>query len=767
MGKLIKHNGSIAISHNGKIYPPMMATIATIDRTQFDGYRIDGEYFKNLGKSGIKIFFLICDSDWIGEDAVDMLDEQANELIRAVPEALIVLRIGLHPSNEWIKENMEECIRLSDGTYPQRTLRTESYMTDLPGCYTLYSDKWRKVAGEHLKSTYAKLMKKPYADRIIGVFIAAGSSSEWIQLGMETDVENNIYADFSEAMKREFSLYLREKYKTEENLKKAWRNEEATFDNLPIPDLGERYYSMDMRYDGCGVDWDVKMRNRGGYKPLGKEFYENLTHIGSFLNVDKYLAVFDFYRASAAGTTRSLVYLAKIVKELSDDLLVGAFYGNYGATHFYNSVSTPYVYDILKEGVVDIFSAPCVYQNRQKGGFEGQRVMYDSMRLNGCMFVVEDDTRTHAEIPELQQALDLFTVEDSINILKRNFGRNICDDLQGWWFDQHIGGGRYNYTEIFDLFSQQTKIAEKAYSLNRDKGHEIAFFYDEESTHMVAPKTTHDTVEYIRNYEIARIGAGVDIYYHNDISNPDMPDYKLYVFFNDYSLTDEERTAIKEKLKKTKATALFMYANGVINTDAEQRFSVQNMEDLIGIKMEMDKEVRVPSFGVSGNHEATDGMDKGRSYGDLDRHIQHSVIGCADWVIGNYERSYLCPCFYSNDSEATVLATFKENGKPALTLKRLEDYNSVYCGTKVVRAEVIRSIAKWAGCHIYMDSDDVLYQNKNYVVVHASSSGTKMIKLPQQCSPYEVYEEKYYGENTDIISCDMLLGETKMFFVGE
>ncbi len=145
------------------------------------------------------------------------------------------------------------------------------------------------------------------------------------------------------------------------------------------------------------------------------------------------------------------------------------------------------------------------------------------------------------------------------------------------------------------------------------------------------------------------------------------------------------------------------------------------------------------------------------------RHIKHSVIHIPDWNIGNYERSYLCPCFYVDDKEATTLGRFCETGFPALTLREQDDYNIIHCASKVIRAEIIRSIAEYAGCHIYSDSDDVLFQNKNYVVIHASTSGKKIVKLPKSCSPYEVYEKKSYGQNTDTIECDMFFGETKMF----
>lgn len=765
MGKLINHNGSPAISHGGKIYPPMMATICNVN----DGkYKIDKEYLKRLGESGIKIFFLICDTEWIRADAFDKLDEEAKILFEAVPDALIMLRIGLHPSNEWVKENIEECVKLSDGTYPGGYLATESYYTDMPACYTLYSEKWRTTAGEYLKDTYHRLMEKPYADRIAGVFLAAGNTSEWRQLGPLTIPDKGVYGDMSESMRREFSYYLKEKYKTEDALKKAWCDPEATFDNPHIPNMEERFYSMDMRYDLCGVDYEVKHRNRSG---VGHRSWEKSTvvakptHIGSFLNVNKYMCVFDFYRARSYGTTRSLIYLAKICRSLSDDLLVGAFYGNYGATHFYNHISTACVYDILKSGAVDIFSAPGVYQNRQRGGFEGQRCMYDSMRINGTMFVVEDDTRTFVDETEVRQEIDTYDLDDTIDVLKRNFGRNICDDLQGWWFDQHWGGARYKNERIYELFARQSEIAAEAYSRDRAKGHEIAFIYDEESVHMVSPKTTHDTIEYMRNYEIARIGAGVDIYYHNDMANPDMPDYKLYVFFNNYCLTDSERAAIKKKLAKNNATALFMYANGVINPDREEKFSAANMSELIGMDIELDDTLRTPRFRACSEHSAAADLEKGRSYGDLDRHIRLSVVHIPDWEIGNYERSYLYPAFYPTDGE--ILGKFCETKKPALAIKRADGFTSVYCGTKVVRADVIRSIARYAGCHIWSDSDDVLFENKNYVTIHASSAGKKTIRLPKKCTPYELYERKNYGENTDTIECDMYFGETKMFRVGE
>ena len=75
----------------------------------------------------------------------------------------------------------------------------------------------------------------------------------------------------------------------------------------------------------------------------------------------------------------------------------------------------------------------------------------------------------------------------------------------------------------------------------------------------------------------------------------------------------------------------------------------------------------------------------------------------------------------------------------------------------------MRALAKFAGCHIYCDTDDVLYANNNFVTFHSSSDGKKKVKFNRPVSPFEVYEEKYYGDKVTEIEFDTYLGETKMW----
>ena len=155
-------NGRPAIFIDGKPYPPMMATIRTMNNQ--NDIIFDKDYFENLGNAGVKIYFLICDTVWLKPNAVELFDKEARALLASIPDAYIIPRIGLHPNNNWIKANPDECIRYSDGTSPATYLLTESYETTMPAHYSLCSQKWREDAGNALKETWNILMSLPYAD---------------------------------------------------------------------------------------------------------------------------------------------------------------------------------------------------------------------------------------------------------------------------------------------------------------------------------------------------------------------------------------------------------------------------------------------------------------------------------------------------------------------------------------------------------------------------------------------------------------------------
>lgn len=765
------YNGTPTIFVDGKPYGPMMATI----RTCLNGGRVlDEEYYRNLGKSGIKFFFVICDTQWAVPDGFQQFRQEAETILRAVPDAYLFLRVGMHPSAEWVAENPDETMTYSDGLKKPASLYTESLQQQYPAMYSLSSQKWREEASKHLLELYDKVEALPFADRIVGYFFAAGGTSEWYYLtpteytpktryldtgGFEQTADtdyDNVYADLSPAFRREFSLYLRTKYKTDEALRRAWKDDTVTLENPRIPDCEKRYYVNGIDYD---IDHPPKMLSTSD-KPEGPS---NGTNIGHFIDLEKHRDVFDFYQALHQGTANSVIHFGKVIKERSGgNKLTGAFYGSAGSVKFFSFGQVTGTRSILDSGAIDFLASPSVYENRQPGGFAGQRQVFDSYAIRNRIFIVEDDARTHHENAYYRNYFELYTIEDTYGVLKRDFGRNLCQNTQGWWFDQLIGGGRYKDPDIYKLFARQQEIAAASLEQDRRKNSQIAFIYDEESFHVISEESSHQMVELLRNYEIDKIGAPADRYYHNDMADPAMPDYKLYIFANTLYLNDAERETIRKKLRKNRATALFLYGSGVINPDREPIFSPDHITELTGIHMEQNNDVVSGKFKFTPQGTAlSEGVDRGDSHGDFKRKMWANASSYMNRI--KTSRVNLYPEFYAREEDALCAARLLETGHPALSVKEAEGFTSIYCASKYLGADVLRAIARFAGCHIYTDSEDVLYANRHYVVLHAASSGEKTVCLPQKASAWEVYEEKLYSRESNVIQFSMTRGETKMF----
>ena len=744
------YNGYPAIMIDGKPYPPMLATIYTRKNGEIV---VNHDYYNQFGKAGVKVYFLICDTEWLVPDAFEKFVKEAEGVLAAVPDAYFMLRIGLHPPNEWIEKNPDECVNFSDGKKYPVELWTETYRTTLPQMYSLCSEKWREDAGKALVDTYKKLEEMPFFDRIIGFFLAAGGTSEWYYLGVN---QMGAYCDTGEAFRRNFEEYLRKTYDIDENkLKKAWNDKDATFAHPHIPTLEERRFMWN-------IDGEIRVPPNRRPSDTVSEPPRAPEHLGIMLNLNHSRRIMDYYWAWSYGTARSVDYFAKLLKDCSNnEKLVGAFYGSCGCIDFLDSSTSSSSLLVLDGGNVDFFAAPGVYQNRQIGGFTGQREPIDSFRLRNTMFICEDDTRTHAENSYFGDLYETFSLEDTITIMKRDFGRDLCEDIQSWWFDQIDGGGRYNFKEVFELVSRQQQVAREAYEKDRIKHNEIAFIYDEESINMVSWKTNFESIEFMRDYEISRIGASCDMYYHNDMANPLMPSYKLYVFCNVFYLSDDERKAIKAKLKKDGAVALWFYAPGFANPDKKEIMSCENISELIGIDIGMRDNVVTPKFKITNrNHPLTKNLDFGQIYGFNYRYRQNNIMRNE---LDNTQLLY--PAFYSIDKDAENLAFFLQEDKtlPAVTIKQADGWTSVFCGSRTLRCDFIREIARYAGCHIYCDTDDVIYASRNYITIHAASSGEKTLRFKEKCTPFEIYEKTDYGKDVTEITFKLLKDETKTF----
>jgi len=752
--KIERYNGEPAIIIDGEAYPPMMATIINSD---------NDDYYKRFSASGIKIFYTSAAMRWnmdgrfTPRNGIDETYYKLEQVLNAVPDAYVILRLNVNPSVEWINSHPEEQLLYNDGKHHPVLCESAIGNGKCDGMVSFASLKWRNECADAIREYMAEISNHPMYYRVIGIFLSAAGTGEWYYPG-DIRLHNEkmgLYADFSEPFRISYSNFLRKKYGTEENLRRVWNRPDATFEHPIIPDLEARSHIY--KKHGFIVDEFMDCRNAPNIK------IDN----GVFLNANEDLHSLDFFLAQNEATADTIIHFASVIKEINPDFLVGAFYGAFGCSDFYGAANVTAVPKILDSGKVDFLSAPNVYNNREPGGVAAQREMQDSLRLRNMILISEDDTRTHRACDVNQIiSMRLFEEKDSITSLKRDFARNICEDIHGWWFDMgnDTNGCWYDTPEIIVLLREQQEIGKLAYSLDRTKKNEIAIFYDNESVHLVSDYTDKLVLDFFRTSDIHRIGAPVDYYFHDDITHPNMPDYKLYIMLNCYCLTDKEREDIKAKARKNHAVVLWVYAPGYVNVDAASFMDVKNIEETVGMKVLQYEGTIFPNFKVDKNSHDAVALAKlnseHESYGFIDRNV-HSNIWLRQTEI---ELPFANPGFAIEETDGVeVLGRYCTDGKAAYALKEQDGYISAYCTTQVIRNDLIASLAKYAGCHIYTESEDILFANENFVCIHASYTGKRRIDFKKACTPYEVYEKQNYGENVEYIDLEMKLGETKMF----
>ena len=189
--KMIEQNGAPTLVINGEVYPPMTITTECADR----------EYLRKLRETGIRIFYVIANPDWnqpgdpsfqkpprecywfirpdMSRPGSEVFLSDIRLLFEAVPDAWVILRLNVCPSVEWINSHPDEWIKYSDGQPRPMLLTNASRYTEVASMHSLCSEVWRKDADAAIQVFFDQLEATPYFERVIGVFLCAGGTSEW------------------------------------------------------------------------------------------------------------------------------------------------------------------------------------------------------------------------------------------------------------------------------------------------------------------------------------------------------------------------------------------------------------------------------------------------------------------------------------------------------------------------------------------------------------------------------------------------------------
>ncbi len=693
---------------------------------------------ETIVNSGISLYATRLESElevfWTSYDSYDFteFDAAVYDLMAVNGDAKILLCITMWAPTWWmnLEENQGELVVKSLRDRESNTDKGYSDVEDSLGA-SFSSVKFRSESSVALTKLIEHVKQQTYYNKLFAFQICAGSTYEWMVFDSGT-LDTSV--DYSEASQKGFETYLRNKYQTQAALRAAWNDSTVTFETAKIPTSTER----DPNGQGGTIFYDPQK--------------------------DQRLIDFNLYLGDEGATT--LLTYSEIIKNLTnDEKIVGAFNGYMWAQS--GSDANGKIHSafnrLLTSEYIDFFISPLAYSERYIGRATTYMPVIDSILAHGKMYIAEVDHRTSLESSysdtqdyDGSQGISTgktYTTNDTVWQYRKELIQCLTQGVGLWFFDMRgnwVGDDQF-YQAIYDLAQEY----DYSYSFtDRSVQNEVAVFVGEE-TYAYSTFSGFNAVYHFNNYTyrvqrtaLNTMGTGYDVFAMSDLTDGTIADeywdaYKVFIMLSPVEITAEESEAIDRCLKKNGNTIVWVYASGYSNG---LTLDTANISALTGIQVEASKSSSIINVEIS----------------NIDN----------PWVIGSCGVRYgnstagVNPLLYVNDDTATALGTYCEDGKGkvGLAVKEMDGWTSVYSGAMNLPVELLRSILKQSGVHIYSEnSNDVVYVSNNYVGIHSGISETKTIYLDGYYAVYDVMKGEWVSMNTNVITYEHVANETSLF----
>lgn len=663
---------------------------------------------KRLGEVGMRLHLVDHNifSPNERDSSLSDLDFHIEKVMRAIPDAYIIIRVRyMFMGYQWFAEHFPgDIVYYSDG---------EPMILSWPVVgprYSFASQAVKAIIAQELVRLINHVRLSRWGDRVIGIKIDGGQTGEWSWWASDETSQKGI--DHGPAMRKAFSRFLEKKYGSEENLKKAWRDNYASIKTPEIPHIKTRF-----SFDSYGT-----------------------------FDPDTQQHILDFWRCYNEVVTDMALYLAEVAKKASDgNWLVGFSISNSPEWCFRQGQKS--IKRLMKSPYVDFLNQPVEYKYREPGGTTVMRSVFSSEKMHKVVWFGEMDMRTH--LSKSGWPSEPKDVSETVEVLKRTAGKFLVMGMPGYWLS--FAHNWHDAPEIFSMHKKIQKIGEVCPFIDRNSESEIALVYDEESLFLRNLFVhTYTDIQYALDY----VGAPYDYYELDDILSlpeKDIKKYKMVIFIHIQSLTNSERNLIRERILKNNITAVWMGVPGLINTDISPAKNIRYMEDITGF-----------SFS-SGQYR---GMITITSEGAKTLGLAEGTSITGEFYSKNNQIPTRYHTFFSVDNADEVWGKF-DNGSPAFALKNMNKWKSIYCSATLISPEILKALATFAGVHSYISSQDALYKNNSLLVIHTSTPGKKSITLKKKMDVYDLWEEKWIAFNTSSFSFEAVKNTTYLFYTGK
>ena len=639
---IVKQNGEHLIEIGGRLYPPL----------SFKSFRPNPRNISEFYEAGVRLYSVLSSGiisglgvpysrfgeSWVGDGEYDFtpVDRQLDMFVENAPEAYFAPMFQLDTRGWYIKEH--------------GVPNSFTHLSQIAG-----DEDYRRAAADYLRAV-VKHCEEKYGDRIYGYFLLGGTTTEW-------------FSDFD--------------YE-EPNLIK-----EAAY----------------RRYTG---DADARLPTRDRLERRGSNFLEPSER-----------DVYDARRFHAELISDLILYFARELKTtVNYQKLVGLYFGylfELGSPRLHNAGHLDYERVFLSPDI-NMISSPSSYAYRSVTDPSGFMVTQKTLWAHDKLYFLEFDHRTHTTPDRLDEPiLNEFgnqiydsrhfpgseskckNDDESINLMYRDFLYCQSQGAALWWFDMFDGWFRSE--RMMAAVKHMLSLEERLRGCDKSSVAEVAVFAEGESMYHVRKSSRlASTVLCGLRRQLASTGVPYDIYSISDAALPAVREYKLYIFVNQYDLSDDVKRYIDENCRVAGKEILWLYAPDYMKRGG---CSVERICDITKMRA----------------------VESECTHGD---------------IIYN-GRSFALPTggpYLSIDDSAARPLAYWQDGKVAAAEKQCGGVKNIYFCGMLPPCELLRRIFDESGITSYSDRPDVyVYVNRAFIGVYnatesdAESESNVIIKV--------------------------------------
>lgn len=419
----------------------------------------------------------------------------------------------------------------------------------------------------------------------------------------------------------------------------------------------------------------------------------------------------EFYDRFFQAEFDAIIHFARIVKEETDGTYLNIVFYNYITGNALEPAHGA-AEQLLNAPEIDIIAAPHSYYYRAPGDSGYFRNFPASAAAHGKLFIDEADDRTWLSLRKhhpQSRPLGASTPEDSRMLIRREFGNALTHNTGLWYMD--IDGNTFHDEQLMNEIAGLHSWGVKAMAKPRPRCSEVAVFYDMRGNYYL-PKCYNNVAPYDfmtpdRFSNLCRAGAPFDLYLAGDVRLPEISRYKVLIFVNLLAPSPEIRRSI-DRLKGSGRTLIWSYSSGLFGAD--NRPDVRNMTDLTGLDFNVTDAVDFPAVGI------------------------HAACSQKPGVL------------------------------PLEAERDFGFWRSVYTWNPDLSVEMLRREYARAGVWSYLETPDVLQVSEGALMIHASETGRKTIRLPRTKTVTDITENRELGECRSW-DMELKIHETRIFLL--